>query len=93
MSRIRDHKAGKPGKVATNEGHLHIKRGGWLTSDDLSNLYETCKLGRHGLPSEPVTKGVELSLEQARPLVRQLLDRWAEEFAAGSPHVMSDLRP
>ena len=84
---------GKPGKIATREGYLHIERCGWLTSDDLSNLFETCKLGRHGLPSEPVTKGVELSLDAAVAGSPTAGSLGREELAAGSPHVMSDLRP
>ncbi len=72
---------GRPGNKATREGYEYIRDRGWLTPDDLLNLYGTCQPGRHGLPADPVTKGVELSVEQARALVLQLLDRWAEELA------------
>jgi hypothetical protein len=84
---------GKPGKEATRDGARYIEQQGWLTAAELTDLYQTCAVVHHGLPSAPIKSGAELSLEQARSLVRQLLDRWAEELAAGSPHVMSDLRP
>jgi hypothetical protein len=71
---------GNAGQDARRKGYELARQRGWLSADELTNLYESCKLARHGLPAEPMAKGTQLSLDQARLLVRRMLDRWAEEL-------------
>ena len=68
----------------TKRGYEYLRDRRWLSEDEFTNLNATLNRRHHGLPSDPVTNGVEISLEHARYLVRQLLDRWAEEIAAGT---------
>ena len=72
---------GKVGQDARRKGHELALQRGWLSADELTNLYESCKPARHGLPAEPMAKGTQLSLDQARLLVRRMLVRWAEDLA------------
>ena len=72
---------GKPGQDARRKGYDFVLQRGWLSEDELTDLYESCKPARHGLPAKPMPKGSQLSLEQARTLVRRMLDRWAEDLA------------